>query len=927
MKRIQKFIKNRIELLLDVKNSMNEKNFQLVVITSAVVYFVLFFLLIALGKDSSLLIFDVLLEVMLLCMVGISAHTKETRFFSNVYCILLNFLILPIFFFALGDIYSGVALLFILGIIATVFLQSGSKLLPLIVALEFVSDVFCMLFAYFNRGIFSVTRAEINTRQEITVCFIIVALCVTFLTSYQAYIYRVTRDRLNEANKEIYVAQSSRTRFLANMTHEIRTPMNAILGMTNLILREDISNDVKDHVETIKDNSTQLLRIINDILEFSKLDSGKVSLLNTEYNFSALFSEIVNSVSAEYLKNNIELYVYVGKNIPQILFGDDIKIRQIFRYLLFSSLSQSEYGSTYINIDGDFNEDDQTINISCRIASTGPGFSEAEINSMFNAYSDYDSRQKSSFKGMGLELNICRSILKLMNGDLSIESIEGIGTAVSFNFENYVFKNESIISNYDKALIKPLIYVNRKDYEPKWIQLMESFGVSTVYVRNVVMLKRALENTHFTHIYVHETCIDEVKNVLKDFECEDITYVIASFDKAYGDFDDLKLLRIPVYAINLLESFNGSWNEEDYKRHVDAESILYPDARVLIVDDSLINLKVEESLLSGYGIKPRLASSGYEALDILKHEEFDLVLLDQKMPEFDGIETIHALRNSDFEQRNIPVICVTADFGSGIRESLKNEGFDDYLSKPINLTYFNRILKAFLPEELRQIKNSGSETNVVEENIKTNSEAVNDATEENIYFFDPEIGIKNLGNNEEAYISVLQAYYQEGLDKIINVPQQFLNGDISLYTTNVHALKSSSATVGAMGISPKFKALEFAGKDNNIDFIKENSTITFEAFEKVLDAVKEYLISKDSLPDEGDTFDEDSEVCEMNTDILNELSGCISSMNLRRSEEIINELSSNNYGKELNQQIKKIKDSYDNFDYMDIIEVLNDMIN
>lgn len=925
---IKKKYKSIIEYFKDEKRPMNEKNFYLVMISSMAIFLMLFVLFIFTGKDRSVVYNIIYMEILSICITLIANITHEETRFGTFFCVLLNFAICPLLFYSLGDIYNGIMIFYVLGIIVTVFLHASKKFFVPFLCCIFGVDISTIIFSHFNKENLLDIRLKVNAAHSITICFSIVSLCVTFLCMYQSYIFRTTKEKLSEANNDIAVAQSSRSRFLANMTHEIRTPMNAIIGMTNLILKEDISDDTKDQINTIKDASTQLLRTINDILEFSKIDSGKIELFNTEYSFRVLFADIIESVSKEYTEDNINFHVFVSRSIPDSLFGDDIKIRQIFRYILFSSLSQTEYGTVYLDIDGDINEEENIVELKCRIASTGEGFSDIELNSMFNAYSNYDSRQKSGLKCMGLELNICKSMLQMMNGDLQVESIEGIGTSVTFNFTNYIVDKKPIAGGINKD-IKPLVYLSNNKFEGSWQTLMEDFNISAVYARNTAALKKALEEIKFTQIYIHCFDYEQQKDLIHDYGCDDITYIICDYKFSYGDFGNIKILRAPIYSINLLESLDGSWNEENYKNRISNDFITYPDAKILVVDDSVINLKVEESLLSNYNITPTLASSGREALDILKRDVFDLVLLDQKMPEFDGIDTIHAIRDIEFAQNNVPVICVTAEFGADTKERLQAEGFNDYLAKPINLKYFERILKEYLPEELIVIVTDESATGSESVDSKANIqvEASTPTDEIDILSFDPSIGINNLGGSEEAYLSVLVSYYKEGLEKIETVPGQLAEGNISLYTTNVHALKSSSATVGAMGISPKFKALEFAGKDNDLEYINNNSEAAFEALVKVLDIVKEYLIEKGAFEEEAEEeFVDDGNAEELNIDLINELSSCIMAMNLRRCEEILNELSAVNYGADINKKIKAMKDSYDDFEYMEIKSIINEII-
>ena len=919
--------KRRLKIVYDFfkdeKVPMDEKNFYLVMISCVPIYLMLSVAFVIRKYDFVVVTYSLTMILFVVLVAFLAKFTHSEKILGTLFCCILNFFIIPIYFFVTGDIFNGATIFFTLSIIVTVFLHTQSKILYPLVILELLSDGFYIYFVYRNSDLFEKTRSIVSLTNTVTTCFILVAISATLMCLYQTFIYNIAKKKLDDANRDISIAESSKSRFLANMTHEIRTPMNAIIGMTNLILKEELSDEARDQVNVVKNASSDLLRIINDILEYSKFDSGKVNLINTEYNISKLINGTVEAISKEYFKDNITLQVFVSCGIPSILFGDDVRIRQVFNYILFSSLSRSSYGHVYIDIDGDIDEINKTVEIKCKVSSTGTGFSTAELNSMFNAYTDYDSRQKSSFKGMGLELNICKAILELMEGNMELQSIEGIGTSVQFSFKNYVIDKTPIAYIRESAKFKPLIFESNVRHENRWQKLFSDFKVSASYTRNVSHFKSSVENTKFSHIFVDEHDYDMIKDHLNSYACEDITYVISSQDKNYGDFGECRILRAPLYSINLMEAVNNTWKDDKYVKETEKEIVTYPGARVLAVDDSTINLKVIESLLSGYEIIPRLAQSGREALDILKREQMDLLLLDQKMPEFDGIDTIHALRESDCINKDIPAVCVTADFGADTKTRLVEEGFNDYLAKPINLVYFDKVIYNLLPKKLRKVVKESETINDNSANAKNDNTADvnNDAP-----VFDPNIGISNLAGSKDAYLAVLLEYYKEGCQKIECVPMQLAEGNVSLYTTNVHALKSSSATVGAMRISPLFKELEFAGKDNNIDFINSNTDKTLNMFKDVLSIVKEYLISENAYEEESEEVIVEGEESVLDMDQINVLLNSINTMNLRVAEETINQLCVNNYGSELNKKLKNIKDAIDSFEYIEAKTIIESII-
>lgn len=921
-------LKRNIEYLNDENVAIEVKNFYLTAFYTSFASILMVLVFIASGLPLETV--EVSFGMFVFClMVGfVAKYTEEYRLYTIVYVITFNFLIYPLYFFLTADIYNGVPLYLGMGIILTFFLTSGRTLF-LLVSLEIICDSYWIYFSYHYRDSLKIYHNLSMMGTGITICFILASLLPLFIIYYQTIMYKKIHERISKSNNSLSAAGLDKSRFLANMTHEIRTPINAIFGMVEVILKEDLTDEAREQAETIKTASAELLNIINNILVYSKLDSGKMELLPTRYNFRELIEDVIHSVAIEYSNNQTDFSVFIDHNIPTFLYGDDIRIKQVLRYLMFSSLHQLPRGRISFEVMCEKNEKEHTATFKCKISESGRGLTESELKAVFGAYNEYDSRQRSDFKGMGLELFICRELLNLMDGSLKIETISGIGMAIIFEFTNYILEDNPIcevINSNDKSILIFLAYKNKENH---WMQLSENLKVSPIYATGVSQFKTAIEEKRYSHIFISDNDYDSLKKVLEGAGCEEYTYVVTDNQHVYEDFGKCKIVRRPINCLNISDVLNDKWNKEDYIKPHKKENVTYPDAKVLVVDDNIVNLKVILSILEKYKIKADMATSGDGCLNILSNKKYDLLLLDQLMPGLSGVETLQKLRSSDNINANIPVICITAEFGADVRERLIAEGFQDYLAKPIKDFYLDRMLRMYMPADLLVI--STNDIPVAngkdKENAKDKDEDKGDPLELNV-----STGIELVGGSEEVYNSILVTYYQEGIKKLAEIPGMITDSDLSLYSTNVHALKSSSASIGATNLSARFKELEMAGKAGKRDIVENETPVVLDLFKQMLEKINGYM-NEHGISNENEDVASNSDLGdEINLEVstVDDLIKNLANVNLKYCEDVINDLCKNNYGKEYNNQINEIRKKFEQFDYRAVktlLEELSSMVN
>ena len=564
-------------------------------------------------------------------------------------------------------------------------------------------------------------------------------------------------DRSHEIEQNAGMAKA---RFLANMSHEIRTPMNSIIGLTELALRDDMEDNIRNEVNVIKTAAYDLLEIIDDVLMYSKLDSGKVRLVNVDFRFDEVLKQVLDCLSSNTNGKDLKVRVKIDHNIPKVLHGDDIRIKQVFMRLLFISLFLTQNGRLMINIECKRNEYDTKAFFDCAILDTGCGLSEYDLDAIYEAYDTYNSRQNSNLKGISLKFIICKKLVELMGGSFDVRSIEGVGLESSFSFECDITDKSPMISPIEGEKKNVLIYIDDNREQDNWKLIMEGFKIRADFADSYYSLNKAIQKKLYNYIFVPSEVYVSEANVLSTYNCEDKTYIVTGPESFYGDFDKCRIVRQPLSSLNVGEILNNKWNIEDYIKKNEGADIDISKARVLVVDDNGVNLKVASGLFNAYNNKIDTAKSGEDALVKLSDNEYDIVFMDMVMPGLSGEETLKRMRESDKkETKEVPVIALTANVGGNIREEILEKGFQEYIAKPIKQRYLSGVLITFLPPEL--IKSKAKEKGSAKEaKLSIDSEIIskacplrNDEDVQKMIKAVNEMDLQNLGTLIETLIN------------------------------------------------------------------------------------------------------------------------------------------------------------------------------
>mgnify|MGYP000385376494 FL=1 len=540
--------------------------------------------------------------------------------------------------------------------------------------------------------------------------------------------------RLKQKAEEAETAANSKSAFLANISHEIRTPLNAILGMNELVLRESRQPHIKEYAMYIKNSGKSLLTIISDILDLSKIESGKVYLVNENYSLSSLVEDVERSIQKRIMEKGLELKIYVEPELHENLKGDEVRIKQIIMNLLTNAVKYTEKGEVRLYITGTVVDNKQDLTIE--VSDTGIGMRSEDMDKLFTNFERLDLKRNRSVEGTGLGLPITKNLLVAMGGDITVSSVYGEGSTFTATVGQEIV-NEEQIGDY------------RKKYK---------------------------EKLH------HEVCYHE--------------------------------------------SFHAE------------------DARILVVDDNEVNLKIVVGLAKNTKLQIDTALSAAEGLKLIRQHSYQLLLIDHMMPEMDGIEMLQHVKTMDGGiYKDIPAVAITANALSGAKQTYLDAGFCGYLSKPIDPERFEQIIKDNLPQEYVTECGDGNGDTATEGQETDGTSDPKQEEEWSIPGIDIAKALSYIGGSRELYISLLQTYLDGSEERIRKLEECKNKEDIFNYDITIHGLKGISASIGADSMAIAAAGLEEACKDPQtaMTYIQMNHDQVVSRYRELLEQIKKWL--------------------------------------------------------------------------------------
>lgn len=923
--------------------------------------------------SSYLLVWNLIAKEIILATIiaGWFVHLKKYRDFefrAKLIAVIswINFTIYAVHAHSFTSMLSTMmALIVLLGIFC----------IPDIVYMGIVMSTLIFIYHGFVSKTISLTTANDVIRMLL---HILSAYAISFVTWITIQIRQETREKLIANIHELEIVERSKDDFMVNISHEIRTPINAVCGMSEAILQENLPLDVRRDVIDIQTAGRNLLSTVSNILDFSELESGKMELAEESYNITSTITDIINMALTLENGKRLELIVDCDANLPSNLVGDEQKLRRIVMNLLENAIKFTKEGGIVLRIKS--RKEDYGINLLVSIKDSGIGMKQADMEKIFTSFSQLNSKRNREEGGIGLGLAITQALVQNMGGFITVESVPDRGTEFQFTIPQKVLDETPIVSIKNKNHLFAACYINmdkynfsvvREGYEKCIRHMAEQFGIMFRICKSLTELKRRIENENYTHIFIswEEYCED--RSFFEQLAKELTVVLILDYGQETQIGSNMLRIYKPFTVLSIAAVFNGQKVLQRDEQHLDTRHrFIAPEAKVLVVDDNAMNLKVMARLLLPYQIKVSMASGGQEALDKLDSMEYDCVFLDHMMPEMDGVETLHKIRQKPGSYfQALSVIAFTANAIGGAREMFMEEGFTDFIAKPIELSVLERILRRYIPVQ----KQINVEDDTAQESTNTDKAAPSENKDMNASSgkvpdslqgaqqsaaqhagkedealdalrtagINIEQGISYCGD-KEGLREITMIYHAEGARRNEQLEQFFKEQDWKNYVITVHALKSNSKGIGANELAELALNLEMAGKENRIDYILDHHEELMEKHGELLSVfAKNTFLYPEGYADaktDTDTIAEEEEktgegeesihVEETDGASLKEqmalLRAKLDSFESEGLDVLLEQLKMCRYGDiNLEEMTNEIKNKVDDFDFLGAAEVLD----
>ncbi len=525
---------------------------------------------------------------------------------------------------------------------------------------------------------------------------------------------RLSEERSREARKiaeEARVvaeeANQAKSSFLANMSHEIRTPLIGIIGMTEIALLGDVPPDLKERLDTIKQSGESLMEIINEILDLSKIEADRIELEKIEFNIVDVVEKVARMLAVKIFEKNIDFWCDIDPDLPYLVYGDPVRIRQIILNLVSNALKFTAEGEICVTARV-LSKTGPHVEVAFSVSDTGIGIEAEKQEKLFESFQQAEASTTRKYGGTGLGLSISKKLVNLMNGDIWVESEPGKGSCFSFKVQfdrSSVEKDPLQFSGTELINFSPAHVVSgSKKSSDRVIRFLDELGLKETISIDSESLIKAVGKNEITsgslwidHSQDKDTGFDlakKISSIFKETSVSECNIVLLLPDNAHFSYEEIQqtcvsaILRKPLFIKDirkvLLESMRTEAQVKELVNQDVINTTLSRSLRVLLAEDNPINTKLATGFLRLKNCEVDCAEDGHEALSLFESNQYDLVLMDITMPTMDGLEATRRIRHLESERKlpNVPIIAMSAHAMKGDIHVALDAGMDTYLVKP-----------------------------------------------------------------------------------------------------------------------------------------------------------------------------------------------------------------------------------------------------
>ena len=676
---------------------------------------------------------------------------------------------------------------------------------------------------------------------------------------------KLFEEELRIAKREAESATEAKSSFLASMSHEIRTPMNGVIGMVELLGQSRLNGKQKQMLQTIRDSGQSLLTIINDILDFSKIESGKLTLETIPMSLVDVVEGAIQSLAAIATEKGLRLISYIDPELPQFVIGDPVRVRQIIINLTGNAIKFTEEGMVVVKAEESDSRVDDKLTIRLSVRDQGIGISEEDQANLFQAFSQVEVSTTRQFGGTGLGLNICKMLTDLMGGEIGVNSKTGEGaefyTIIPFGISEQ--KHEEL-GTVDLSSFRILLVNNNPIEQTIFTNYLEYWQISVDLTDNIEStLDQCLSAnrkgaTYDVVIFGPQWSRDELFAISEAsraaspktqfiFLLPRTRHRMRQEDKKRGIFLDVNSLRraelISAIAVAVgVESPEAQYREVVENMKANVKALTVAEAReqgtlILVAEDNATNRDVIGRQLTLLGYTCEMVEDGKIALDAWRSNEYGMLLTDCNMPNMGGIELTRAIRQDEAGTgRHGTIVAITANVLEGEAERCLASGMDDFVSKPIELKEFRRILRKWMPQaqsetETTEVKATASSSLKEKKKAKTANKPPATLP------IDESTLKSNFGDDPEIFKQILSDFVEPTNDIILEIQSAYASHSAEAIKQGAHKLKSAAYSVGANDLAELCKELEYAGGEDDWEVIDKD----MEKLEGLMSQVQEYI--------------------------------------------------------------------------------------